>query len=122
MNYFFIVLAIIFIIYIFRMIKKKNFSIKESLFWVMGTFVMTIFAIFPKLLDKIALRLNITYPPSLLFLVGIFFLLFINFRNTQKISKQNERIIELAQKCSILEFEIDKLEKINNSKKGEKND
>lgn len=116
MNYFFIILAIIFIIYIFRMIKKKNFSIKESLFWVVGTFVMTIFAIFPKLLDKIALSLKITYPPSLLFLVGIFFLLFINFRNTKKISKQNERIIELAQKNSILEFEIEKL------KKGETNE
>ena len=111
MNYFFIVLAIIFIIYIFRMIKKKNFSIKESLFWVVGTIAMIIFAVFPKLLDNIALGLNITYPPSLLFLVGIFFLLFINFRNTQKISKQNERITELAQKSSILEFEIDKLNK-----------
>ena len=115
MNYFFIVIAIIFIIYIFTMIKKKNFSIKESLFWVVGTIVTTIFAIFPKLLDKIALSLNITYPPSLLFLVGIFFLLFINFRNTQKISKQNDRTIELAQKCSILEFEIDCL-KENNGK------
>lgn len=113
MNYFFIVLAVIFIIYIFRMIKKKNFSIKESIFWVGGTFAIIVFAIFPKLLDKIALKLNIAYPPSLLFLVGILFLLFINFRNTQKISKQNERIIELAEKTSILEFEMDKLRNKN---------
>lgn len=116
MNYFFIILAIIFIVYIFRMIKMKNFSIKESIFWVAGTFGILAFAIFPKLLDKIALSLNITYPPSLLFLVGIFFLLFINFRNTQKISKQNEKIIELAQKTSLLEFEMEEL------KKGETNE
>jgi hypothetical protein len=115
MNYFFIVLAIIFIIHIFIMIKMKNFSIKESLFWVIGTFGILIFAIFPKLLDKIALKLNIVYPPSLLFLLGIFFLLFINFRNTQKISKQNEKIIELAQRCSILEFEIEKANKGENN-------
>ena len=106
MNYFFIIIAVIFIIYIFRMIKLKNFSVKESLFWVVGTFGVLLFSIFPKLLDKFALALNIHYPPSLLFLVAIFFLLFVNFRNTQKISKQNEKIIELAQKCSILEFEI----------------
>lgn len=112
MNYFFVILAIVFIIYIFRMIKMKNFSIKESIFWVIGTFGILVFAIFPKLLDKIALKLNITYPPSLLFLVGIFFLLFINFRNTQKISKQNEKIIELAEKTSILQFEIDRLKNI----------
>lgn len=106
MNYFFIILAIIFIIYIFRMIKRKDFSIKESIFWMIGTFGILLLAIFPKLLDKFAFALNINYPPSLLFLVAIFFLLFINFRNTQKLSKQNEKIIELAQKCSILEFEV----------------
>lgn len=109
MKYFFIILAVIFIVYILKMIKKKIFSIKESIFWVGGTFVIIVFAIFPKLLDKIALKLNIAYPPSVLFLVGILFLLFINFRNTKKISKQNEKIIELAEKVSILEFEIDKL-------------
>lgn len=111
MNYFFIILAIVFIIYILKMIRMKNFSVKESIFWVVGTFGIIVFAIFPKLLDKIALKLNISYPPSLLFLVGIFFLLFINFRNTQKISKENEKITELAQRCSILEFEIEKLNK-----------
>ena len=109
MNYFFIILAIIFIIYILKMVKMKNFSIKESIFWVMGTFGILIFAIFPKLIDKISLKLNIAYPPSLLFLVGMLFLLLINFRNTKKISKQNEKIIELAQKCSIIEYEIEKL-------------
>ena len=75
MNYFFIILAIVFIVYILRMIKMKNFSIKESIFWVAGTFGILVFSIFPKLLDKIAVKLNIEYPPSLLFLVGIFFLL-----------------------------------------------
>ena len=111
MNYFFVIIAIIFIIYILNLIKKKSFSVKESMFWVLGTVIILIFAIFPKLLDVIAIKLNIAYPPSLLFLMGILFLLLINFRNTQKISKQNERIIELAQRCSIIEFEIEKSKK-----------
>ncbi|MDO5555881.1 MAG: DUF2304 domain-containing protein [Clostridia bacterium] len=117
MNYFFIIIAIIFIIYIFNMIKKKSFSVKESMFWVVGTFGILVFAIFPKLLDKIALRLHVEYPPSLLFLTGILFLLLINFRNTQKITEQNEKIIELAQRCSISEFEIEELKKGNSSDK-----
>lgn len=111
MNYFFIIVAIIFIIYILKLIKMKSFSVKESMFWVLGTIIILIFAIFPKSLDAIAIKLNIAYPPSLLFLAGILFLLLINFRNTQKISKQNERIIELAQRCSILEYEIERKEK-----------
>ena len=112
MNYFFIVIAIVFIIYVFYMIKKKDFSVKESIFWVLGTVIILIFAISPRLLDKIALKLNVNYPPSLLFLVGIMFLLLINFRNTKKIGKQADKITELAQRCSILEFEIEKI-KIN---------
>lgn len=108
MNYFFIILAIIFIVFIFNMIRNKNFSIKESIFWILGAFIILIFSVFTTLLDKIALRLNIGYPPSLLFLVGIMFLLIINFRNTQKISNQNEKVIELAQRLSILEFEMEK--------------
>ena len=111
MNEFFILIAIIFIIYILYIIRMENFSIKESMFWVFGTIVILIFAIFPKLLDKIALKLDIAYPPSLLFLMGIMFLLFINFRSTIKISKQSDKITELAQRCSIMEFEIDKLKK-----------
>ena len=116
MNYFFIGIAFVFIIYIFNMIQKKNFSIKESMFWMFGAVGIIVFAIFPKLLDEIALVLKVDYPPSLLFLLAIFFLLFINFRNTQKITKQNEKIIELAQHCSIIEFELDKIKNNNGEK------
>lgn len=111
MNYFFIAIAIIFIIYIFIVIKKKEFSVEESIFWVFGAIVALILAIFPKLIDKIAVLLDIAYPPSMLFLLAIVFLLFINFRNTKKMEKQKDKIIELAQRLSIMEYEIDNLKK-----------
>ncbi|MDO4283018.1 MAG: DUF2304 domain-containing protein [Clostridia bacterium] len=117
MNYFFIAIAVIFIIYIFIVIRKKEFSVEESIFWVFGAIVSLILAIFPKLIDKISVMLNIAYPPSLLFLLAIVFLLFINFRNTKKMEKQNEKIIELAQRLSIMEYEVDKLKKEETSDK-----
>ena len=113
MNYFFITIAVIFIIYIFIMIKKRQLSIEESIFWVFGAIVFLVLAIFPKIIDKISLALNIAYPPSMLFLLAIVFLLFINFRNTKKISKQNEKVIDLAQRVSILQFEIKSLKEKN---------
>ena len=112
MNYFFITIAIIFIWYIFSMIRKKTFSIKESIFWMMGNIFIIVFATFPKLLDMIALFLHIEYPPSLLFLLSICFLLFINFRNTKKMTLQSAKIVEMAQKMSVLEFEVSNLKKI----------
>ena len=59
--------------------------------------------------------LHIAYPPSLLFLIAIIFLLFVNFRETKKIEKQKEKIMELAQRLSILEYEVDNLKKEKNT-------
>lgn len=120
MNYFFIAIAFVFIWYIFSMIRKKTFSIKESIFWMIGNFFIIVFATFPKLLDKIAYILHIEYPPSLLFLLSICFLLFINFRNTKKMTIQNTKTIELAQKLSVLEFEVANLKKENKTKEKNK--
>lgn len=120
MNYFFIAIAIIFIIYILRIVKHGQFSIEESIFWVAGSLVCLFLAIFPKTIDKIAVMLKVAYPPSLLFLVVIIFLLFLIFRNTKKIGKQNEKVIELAQRCSILEYEIKEIKGLED-KNNEKN-
>ncbi len=113
MNYFFIFVAIIFILYVFNNIKKGEFSIEESIFWVMGTVVVLVLSIWPKIIDKLAGKLNIDYPPSLLFLLTSLFLLFIIFRDTKKISKQNSKITEIAQRLSILEYENNELKKKN---------
>ncbi len=115
MNYFFIAIAVIFIIYIFVIIKKKEFTVEESIFWVFGAIFTLILAIFPKLIDKVSSLLHIAYPPSLLFLIAIIFLLFVNFRETKKIEKQKEKIMELAQRLSILEYEVDSLKKEKNT-------
>ena len=112
MNYFFIFVAIIFICYVFNIIKKGEFSVEESIFWVIGTMGVLILSIWPKLLDKVANKLDINYPPSLLFLITSIFLLFIIFRDTKKISKQNDKIIEIAQRVSILEYENNELKKM----------
>lgn len=117
MNYFFITLSVIFIIYIVIIIKKREFSVEESIFWVIGAICSLILAIFPKMIDKISLALGIAYPPSMLFLIAIIFLLFINFRNTKKISKLNEKNIDLAQRVAILQYEVKNLKKQNKDDK-----
>lgn len=104
-NIYFILIAIISMIYIILEIRKKRFSIKESFWWMVASFVMLILAIFPYSINWIALKIGIQYPPSLLFVLCILFLVFIIFRNSKRISEQQMKIIELAQKVSILESE-----------------
>ena len=105
-NIYFIGLALIVMLYIIHEIRKGKFSIKESFWWVIASIIMLILAIFPYSIDHIAKFLNIDYPPSLLFVICIIFLLFINFKSSKKISEHQEKIIELAQHVALLESEI----------------
>lgn len=105
-NIYFIIGVIFIIVYVIKTIKKNNFSVEESFFWISGSLVALILAVFPKIFDKIAVLFGIDYPPSLFFLLCIIFLMFINFRNSQKIVVQQQKIIELAQKFAILERKV----------------
>lgn len=108
MNVFFIVLGVILFIYIICVVVKGTFDIYESIFWLIGTVIILILSIFPNLIILLADFIGVEYAPSLLFLLVAVFLLFINFRNTQKILKQKEKLIYLAQDVAILKEMIKK--------------
>lgn len=102
---YFIIIAIICMIYIIGEVRKKKFSIKESFWWFAASIVMLFLSIFPYSINWLAKIFGVEYPPSLFFVFCIIFLTFINFRNSKKIAEQQEKIIELAQQVSILKEE-----------------
>lgn len=101
-NIYFIILTVLIGLYIVNDVRKKRFSIKESIYWIFGVIVMLILAIFPSCIDSIAVYLGVSYPPSLLFVICIIFLVLINFRNSKKIAILHEEIIELEQNLTII--------------------
>jgi len=108
---FFLVIALISLWYVLHTVKKGRLSIWESFFWLMSSLVMLGLSVFPTIFDRLAVKLGIEYAPSLLFMICIVFLLFINFRNSAKISDQEKKIIELAQRYAILKESIKRGEK-----------
>ena len=113
---FFIILSIIAIIVVVVNIKRKNFSIQESFWWMMGSIAMLILSIFPGIIDGLAGLMHINYPPSLLFIISIIFLLFIVFRNSKRISKQQEKIVELAQQLALVKNAMKQKDRQKNKK------
>ena len=105
-NIYFIIISALCMIYVILVVRKKKFSIRESFWWFIASIVMLILSIFPYSINWLAKLFNIAYPPSLLFVFCIIFLVFINFKNSKKISEQQEKIIELAQHIAILESEV----------------
>lgn len=105
-NIYFIIIALFLLVYVILEVRKKKFSIKESFWWVVASIVILILAIFPYSIDCVAEFLKVDYPPSLLFVICIIFLLFINFKSSKRIAEHQEKITELAQHIALLENEI----------------
>jgi hypothetical protein len=84
-------------------VKKNIYFEKESIFWLLGAFFMLLLAIFPKFIDFLASSLNISYPPSLLFLLSIVFIFAILFRQSQQISILHTKMRELIETNALIE-------------------
>ena len=110
-KYFYILIGILCVLFVINEVRKNNFSIVESFFWVCGSLLILILSIFPNIIDYLAKIFNIHYPPTLLFVFSTIFLLYINFRNSKRIAEHQEKIIELAQHVAILENKIEEKEK-----------
>ena len=107
-NEYFIILSILIIVYMIYSVRKNKLSIKTSFGWVMISLIMLVLSIFPKSIDFIAEKLNISYPPTLLLTLCIVLLLVKNFNMSKKIYELQEKINYLAQDVSITKSRIKK--------------
>ena len=105
-NIYFVIIAILCILYIVSIVRKRKFSIKESFWWMLASIIMLLLAIFPYSIDFIAKIFGVEYPPTLFLVFCIIFLILINFKNSKRISEQQEKITELAQNVAILKGKI----------------
>ena len=71
---YFIIIALLPMIYIIHDVRKKRFSIKESFWWMVASFLMLLLAMFPYSIDWLAKQFGVEYPPSLLFVLCIIYL------------------------------------------------
>lgn len=106
---YFSVVGILFIIYVLKKVKRNQFAEEKSIFWIAGGICMLCLAVFPVIFIKLSLLLGIAYPPSLLFLLSIIFVVFVSFRQDQEISLLSERVKELAQRNALLENAVNNL-------------
>ena len=101
-NIFFIIIAVVLIIYIITSVRMGRLSVSASFGWVLASLAMLILAIFPKSLDWLAVSLGIEYPPALFLTLCVVLLFTISFNYSKKIAQLQSRVTDLAQEVSIL--------------------
>ncbi|WP_256992408.1 DUF2304 domain-containing protein [Paenibacillus sp. XY044] len=95
---------------ILYLIRKRRLREQYALLWLLMSVIMMALSLFPSLLDEVAQRIHIYYPPSLLYLLSVVAVLFILLHLTMAVSSLMHRVIVLTQALGLQEERIQKLE------------
>ena len=102
-----IVVAIIFMLIIFRLIAKGKLREEYSIVWILCTAVLLLFSIWRNGLDVMADLLGIVYAPSLIFLAALFAIVIFLVHLSVVNSKQHKQIKDLAQEMALLKEKLE---------------
>ena len=93
--------VILFLIYIVRLIIKKEIEMRTALTWFILGIAILIVTLYPNLINLLAKLVGIYEPVNLVFFGGFCLLLYISFSLTRIVSKQTVQIRSLAQKHAL---------------------
>ncbi len=88
-------------IFVFRKIRKSQFVIEDTLFWMFFCVLLLVLSIFPKISFFFAELLGFQAPVNFIFVVFIFLLVVKVFLLSVKLSKTETKLNELIQKFAI---------------------
>ena len=88
------------------LIRGGRLREKYALLWLFTCLIIIILAVSRRLLETTAIAVGIYYPPSLLFLLGLLFLLLVNIGYAVSLSRLSESNHKLAQEVALLKKEL----------------
>lgn len=109
------VLGVIFFLIIFEMVRRKKFREELSITWFIVAFALMASSVADKLVDPLARFLGIAYPPALVFVWIIFFLILALLYFSYIISDLKGKVKELSQKVALMEHEMERRERMKGS-------
>ncbi len=98
--------ALIFMAFIARLIKKGRLREEYSFIWIACTLILVVFSVWRNGLTEISLLLGVFYPPSLIFLIGLFAVIGFLVHLSVVISKLQQSIKDLTHEVAFLKKEL----------------
>ena len=98
--------ALLFLLFLFRLIVKGRLREEYSILWIFCTGMLILFSIWRKGLEQIAALLGVYYPPSLIFLAAIFAIIAFLVHLSVVVSKQHHQIKSLTQEIAFIRQEL----------------
>ena len=101
----------ILLLYILEMVRRRRLREEYSILWLAGSVVMLVLSLKKEWLEWISRGVGIVYPPSLLFLVGFFFILMILIHFSISISKLHRTNKKLTQEIALMKLREEQRQK-----------
>jgi hypothetical protein len=105
-----IVAAVIVLVIIFELVRRRRLQERYALLWMGSGLVLLALAIWRGALAEIAHRLGVIYPPNALFLIAFGFVLLLLMHFSLAISRLSDQAKVLAQRLALLEERVRKTE------------
>lgn len=105
------VLSLIIFFFVIELIRREKLTFKYAFAWLVVSVLGVLSAIFNKLLFKVAHTLGFELPSNFIFFTLLSVFVFVSLLLTIFLSQEHKRNITIAQKLSLLEFEINELKK-----------
>ena len=96
-------LAVIILVTIFELVRKRKLREEYSWLWIMVGSVIMILALWPALLQNLTHWLGIELPVNTVFFFGLMFMVFINLHFSVKISDLTDQVKRLTQELALRE-------------------
>lgn len=100
-----ITVSVVLLGYIVEMVRRRRLREEYSILWLAGCLIIVLLSLMKDWLEWLAHAVGIVYPPSFLFLVGIFFILLILIHFSIAISRLYQMNKKMAQELALLKNE-----------------
>jgi hypothetical protein len=96
------VLALLFLIFVIDLARRKKLRVEYSILWSFTAGVMVLLIFWYDLLVWVTVWIGAVLPTTTLFIFGLMFLLFVNLHFSVKLSELSEQVKNLAHELALL--------------------
>lgn len=92
---------------IFELVRRRQLREKYAMLWLIVGLIVVPLAIFPRVLDRVALRVGVESGVSLVLFLGIMFLLLVSVHLSWEVSRLEEETRTLAESLALLRTDME---------------
>lgn len=97
-----IITSLAFLAGILELVRRRKLREEYSILWLSGSIVVLVLSVKQDWLHRVSELVGIVYPPSLLFLIGMFFIVLILIHFSYAISKLKHMNKKIAQEIALM--------------------